>query len=52
VNVKIKTKGKDSKVKMVITRSFGTQNLLELYADYVAKKIKDMLRLERGKKGE
>ena len=37
---------------MVITRSFGTQNLLELYADYVAKKIKDMLRLEREKKGE
>ena len=48
----IKNTGKNNKVEIVVTRSFGTQNLLEIYADYVAKKIKDLLRQERGKNDE
>ena len=48
----INIKEKENKVKTTVSRSFGTHNLLELYADYVAKKIKDILRKERGKKDE
>ncbi len=48
----IKNTGKNNKVEIVVTRSFGSQNLLNIYADYVAKKIKDLLRLEREKKDE
>ncbi len=49
INKKENTEGR---VKITVTRSFGTQNLLEIYADYVAKKIKDLLRQERGKNDE
>lgn len=52
MNENIKNKDKESKVKIVVTRSFGTQNLLEIYADYVAKKIRELLRLEREGKDE
>lgn len=40
------------RVKITVTRSFGTQNLIEIYSDYVAKKIRELLRQERGKKDE
>ena len=40
------------KVKITVTQNFGTQNLIEIYSDYVAKKIRDLLRLEREKKDE
>ena len=30
---------KKSKVKIIIERTFGTDNLMEIYADYVAKNI-------------
>ena len=49
INKKENTEGR---VKITVTRSFGTQNLLEIYANYVAKKIKDLLRKERGKNDE
>lgn len=49
INKKENTEGR---VKITVTRSFGTQNLLEIYADYVAKKIKDLLRQEREKNDE
>ena len=48
----INIKEKENKVKITVSRTFGAHNLLELYADYVAKKIKDILRKERGKKDE
>lgn len=52
MNVNIENKEKANNVKITISRTFGTHNLLEVYADYVAKKIKDNLRKERGKKDE
>jgi len=53
VNLRInKKENTEGRVKITVTRSFGTQNLLEIYADYVAKKIKDLLRQERGKNDE
>ena len=52
VKANINIKEKENKVKITVSRTFGTHNLLELYADYVAKKIKDILRKERGKKDE
>ena len=48
----IKNKEKEFKVKFIISRTFGKQNLLEIYSDYVAKKIKNILRQERAKKDE
>ena len=30
--------------KIIIRRTFGTQNLLELYADYVAEKVMEEMR--------
>lgn len=50
MNVNIKKEEKAGKVNITVTRSFGTQNLLDLYADYVAKKIRETLRLEDGGK--
>ena len=53
MSLKIKEKEKnEGRVKITVTRSFGTQNLLEIYADYVAKKIKTLLRQEKGKNDE
>jgi len=53
VNLRInKKENTEGRVKITVTRNFGTQNLLEIYADYVAKKIKDLLRQERGKNDE
>ena len=53
VSVTIKKKGKNNgRVKIIVTRTFGTQNLIEVYSDYVAKKIKELLRQERGKNNE
>ena len=49
INKKEKNEGR---VKITVTRSFGTQNLLEIYSDYVAKKIRELLRLERENKDE
>ena len=49
INEKEKNEGR---VKITVTRSFGTQNLMDIYSDYVAKKIKEILRKERGKKDE
>ena len=36
---KAKDCGKDPKISIQIKRTFGTANLLELYSEYVAKKI-------------
>ena len=33
--------------KIIIRRTFGDQNLLELYADYVAEKIMEEMRLAK-----
>ena len=53
MSVTIKKKGKNNgRVKIIVTRTFGTQNLIEVYSDYVAKKIKELLRQERGKNNE
>ena len=53
VSVTIKKKGKNNgRVKIIVTRTFGTQTLIEVYSDYVAKKIKELLRQERGKNNE
>ena len=49
INKKENTEGR---VKITVTRSFGSQNLLEIYSDYVAKKIRELLRLERENKDE
>ena len=35
----IKNKEKEFKVKFIVSRTFGKQNLLEIYSDYVAKKL-------------
>ena len=52
MNANIENMEKSNKVKITISRTFGTHNFLEVYANYVAKKIKDILRKERGKKDE
>ena len=53
VSVTINEKEKnEGRVKITVTRSFGSQNLLEIYSDYVAKKIRELLRLERENKDE
>lgn len=53
VSVTISEKEKnEGRVKITVTRSFGTQNLMEIYSDYVAKKIRELLRLERENKDE
>lgn len=52
MNANIENNEKTKKVKITVTRTFGTHCLLEIYTDYVAKKIKDILRKERGKKDE
>jgi hypothetical protein len=36
---KAKDSGKEPKTSIQINRTFGTANLLELYSDYIAKKI-------------
>ena len=36
---KAKDSGKEPKTSIHINRTFGTANLLELYSDYIAKKI-------------
>lgn len=43
---------KGGRVRIVVTRTFGNQNLIEIYSDYVAKKIKELLRQEREKNDE
>lgn len=51
MNVNINNKEeKTGKVKITVTRSFGTQNLMEIYTDYVVKKIREILRSEDGGK--
>ena len=53
VSVTINEKGKKGgRVRIVVTRTFGNQNLIEIYSDYVAKKIKELLRQERKKNDE
>ena len=52
MNANIENNEKTKKVKITVTRTFGTHCLLEIYTDYVAKKIKDNLRKEGGKKDE
>lgn len=52
MNANIENNEKTKKVKITVTRTFGTHCILDLYADYVAKKVKDILRKERGKKDE
>lgn len=53
VSVTINEKGKKGgRVRIVVTRTFGNQNLIEIYSDYVAKKIKELLRQEREKNDE
>ena len=53
VSVTINEKGKKGgRVRIVVTRTFGNQNLIEIYSDYVAKKIKELLRPEREKNDE
>lgn len=44
-------KKEERAVKTVInvTRSFGTQPLMEIYSDYVANQIRDTLRFQSGK---
>ena len=39
-------------MKITVTRSFGTQDLIEIYSDYVARKIRDKVRKEGGQKKE
>ena len=43
----IKENAKIERVELVVTRTFGTQNLLELYTDYVSKRIRDTLIIEK-----
>lgn len=53
MSVTINEKGKKGgRVKIAVTRTFGNQNLIEIYSDYVAKKIKELLRQEREKNDE
>ena len=53
VSVTINEKGKKGgRVRIVVTRTFGNQNLIEIYSNYVAKKIKELLRQEREKNDE
>ena len=53
MSVTINEKGKKGgRVRIVVTRTFGNQNLIEIYSDYVANKIKELLRLEREKNDE
>lgn len=46
----IKGNAKIERVELVVTRTFGTQNFLELYTDYVSKRIRDTLIIEREEK--
>ena len=47
MNVSINEKDKNGgRVKITVTQSFGTQNLIEIYSDYAAKKIRDTVRAE------
>ncbi|MBO5213139.1 MAG: hypothetical protein J6B60_06320 [Clostridia bacterium] len=49
INKKEKNEGR---VKITVTRCFGTENLIEIYSDYVAKKIRELLHLKRENKDE
>lgn len=40
-------KKQDTKTTIKVVRSFGSHNLIELYAEYVAKQIQKELRLKR-----
>ena len=44
-------KKEEGTIKTVInvTRTFGTQTLMEIYSDYVANQIRDTLRSQSGK---
>lgn len=44
MNATIRNNKKEPRIKIVISRSFGTQNILEVYSEYVAKKIRDKIR--------
>ena len=46
----IRENAKIERVELVITRTFGTQNFLELYTDYVSKRIRDTLIFEKEEK--
>ena len=48
----IKENAKIERVELVVTRTFGTQNLLELYTDYVSKRIRDTLIIEKEEKNK
>ena len=39
-------------MKITVKQGFGSQDLIEIYSDYVAKKIRDMVRREDGQKKE
>ena len=47
MNANIKNNDKESRVKIIVSRSFGTQNIIEIYSDYVAKKIRDKIRIKK-----
>lgn len=47
MNATIRNNGKEPRIKIVISRSFGNLNILEVYSDYVAKKIRDKIRDKR-----
>ena len=45
-----KKEAKENKVRITVQRSFGTQNLMEIYSDYVAKQIRKTVRSKGGDK--
>lgn len=43
----IKEKSFSGRTKVIVSRTFGDQNVLEVYTDYVAHKIKEKQRIEK-----
>lgn len=47
MSTNIKNKEQERKVNIIVSRRFGFQNFLEIYSDYVAKKIREMVRVKK-----
>ncbi|NLZ37747.1 MAG: hypothetical protein GX897_09805 [Clostridiales bacterium] len=43
----IKEKSFSGRTKVIVSRTFGDQNVLEVYTDYVAHKIKEKQRIKK-----
>ena len=42
--------GQESRTKITVSRVFGEQNILELYAEYVAEKVRPQRRITEAEK--